>query len=216
MQKTKHRDYLRSGGSVKTKDKLLMAAEQRFLQKGYTATTVDEICSSAGATKGAFFHHFPSKEALALTVVEGHGKRRFDLLTDAPQLMTDDPVARAYAFIDHVIQSLMDIEEPSSLVASLTLEMAGVNGKFKAVCDEALSRLVAFVSTAFDAALTARRVTTGPTPKALAEQFVSTYHGALILARARGDRQVIQVTLGQFRDYLGRVLAEQVPTAQVA
>jgi AcrR family transcriptional regulator len=34
-------------------------------RNGYTATTVDEICTAAGLTKGAFFHHFPSKEALA-------------------------------------------------------------------------------------------------------------------------------------------------------
>ena len=205
-----------SGVPVKTKDKLLRAAEQRFLQKGYTATTVDEICSSAGATKGAFFHHFPSKEALALTVVEGHGQRRYELLTAAPELQNDDPEARVYAFIDHVIASMMDAEEPASLVAALTLELAGVNPKFKAVCDEAFTRLTSFVSGLIDDALVNRGVTTGPTPKSLADTFVATYHGALVLSRARGDRQVVRVTLGQFRDYLSRVLSNPTPAAAVA
>lgn len=204
------------GVSVKTKDKLLLAAEQRFLQKGYTATTVDEICSSAGATKGAFFHHFPSKEALALTVVESHGLRRYELLTQAPGLQSEDPVERLYAFIDHVVDAMMESDEPACLVAALTLEMAGVNAKFKAVCDEAFGRLTGFVSTLADEALTARRATSGPTPKALADTFMATYQGALILARARGDRQVIRGTLNLFRDYLGRVLAQPTPAAQVA
>ena len=201
---------------VKTKDKLLMAAEQRFLQKGYTATTVDEICSSAGATKGAFFHHFPSKEALALTVVEGHGQRRYELLTATPTLQNDDPVARVYAFVDHVIASMMDAEEPACLTAALTLEMAGVNEKFKAVCDASFTRLSDFVAGLFDEALESRGVSAGPAPKALADTFIATYQGALVLSRARSDRQVIRVTLGQFRDYLSRVLARPTPAAQVA
>ncbi len=205
-----------SGVPVKTKDKLLLAAEQRFLQKGYTATTVDEICSSAGATKGAFFHHFPSKEALALTVVEAHGQRRYELLTATPELQNDDPEARMYAFVDHVIACLMDAEEPACLTAGLTLELAGVNPKFKSICDETFTRLIEFVSDLFDAALANRGVSAGPTPRALAESFVATYQGALVLSRARADRQVIRVTLGQFRNYLSRVLASPTPAAAVA
>ncbi len=200
---------------MKTKDKLLLAAEQRFLQKGYTATTVDEICSSAGATKGAFFHHFPSKEALALTVVEAHGRRRFEMLTESI-VQSDDPVSRVYGFIDHVVRSMMEAEESSCLVAALTLEMAGVNPKFRAVCAEAFHRLTSHVCSLMDEALTAQRVTRGPTPKALAEQFVATYQGALVLARAQDDRQVVKVSIEQFRDYLGRVLAHPAPAAQVA
>ncbi|MEL7370023.1 MAG: TetR/AcrR family transcriptional regulator [Myxococcota bacterium] len=201
---------------MKTKDKLLLAAEQRFLQKGYTATTVDEICSSAGATKGAFFHHFPSKEALALTVAEGHGQRRFALLTDAPQLQTDDSVARVYAFIDHVTETMMSAEEPASLISALTLEMAGVNEKFKAVCSESFDRLVAYTSTIFNEAMVARRVTLGPSAQVLAEQFVATLQGSLVLARAKGDRAVIRASLQQFRDYVERLMAQPVPAVQVA
>ena len=201
---------------MKTKDKLLMAAEQRFLAKGYTATTVDEICSSAGATKGAFFHHFPSKEALALTVLEIHGQRRFELFTNAPVLQVEDPTERAFNLIDHVCTTLMEAEEPACLVAALTLEMAGVNPKFRAKCDEALGRMTEYFTQLFDEALIARRVTTGSTPNALAEQFLASYQGALILFRARGDRQAIRNVLGQFREHFGRVLATPTPAVQVA
>ena len=47
------------------RDKLIAAAHQEVRRQGYSATTVDQICAAAGVTKGAFFHHFESKEALA-------------------------------------------------------------------------------------------------------------------------------------------------------
>ena len=45
---------------------LLDAALSEILARGYSATTVDDLCRAAGVTKGAFFHHFDSKEALAV------------------------------------------------------------------------------------------------------------------------------------------------------
>ena len=48
------------------RDKLIDAAHATVRYKGFSATSVDEICVAAGVTKGAFFHHFASKEALAV------------------------------------------------------------------------------------------------------------------------------------------------------
>src|SRR5262249_4624065 len=47
-----------------TKQKLLDAAQELMLAKGYTATSVDEICEAARLTKGSFFHYFEGKEHL--------------------------------------------------------------------------------------------------------------------------------------------------------
>ena len=46
--------------------RLLDAAMTLLRTRGYAATTVDEICAAAGVTKGAFFHHFRSKEDLGV------------------------------------------------------------------------------------------------------------------------------------------------------
>ena len=58
-----------------TRDKLLDAAVSSTREKGYAATKVDELCAATGLTKGAFFHHFDSKEALALATIEHFGQR---------------------------------------------------------------------------------------------------------------------------------------------
>src|SRR6202142_4764215 len=52
-----------------SKTKLLDAALHVIRAKGYAATTVEDICSEAGVTKGSFFHHFKSKDELALAAV---------------------------------------------------------------------------------------------------------------------------------------------------
>ena len=39
-------------------------------KQGWAATSVDQLCRSVGVTKGAFFHHFPSKDALGVAAAE--------------------------------------------------------------------------------------------------------------------------------------------------
>ena len=52
------------------RDKLLDAACTAFGQKGYEATSVDELLATAGVSPSNFYYHFDSKEKLALEVLE--------------------------------------------------------------------------------------------------------------------------------------------------
>ena len=52
------------------RNRLLNGALRIIREKGYHATSVDELCAAAGVTKGAFFHHFKSKEDLAVAAAE--------------------------------------------------------------------------------------------------------------------------------------------------
>jgi len=55
--------------SEETRARLLQAALACFSQAGYDATGVAEICAHAGASKGAFYHHFPSKQAVFIELL---------------------------------------------------------------------------------------------------------------------------------------------------
>lgn len=53
-----------------TRNRILDAALQTFARSGYDAASVSEICRQAGVTKGGFYHHFSSKQALFLELLE--------------------------------------------------------------------------------------------------------------------------------------------------
>jgi len=52
--------------SEDTRQSILLAAISEFAKNGYTATSVSQICATARVSKGAFYHHFPSKQVLFL------------------------------------------------------------------------------------------------------------------------------------------------------
>jgi AcrR family transcriptional regulator len=56
-----------------TRQKLLDSARELFARGGYGGTSIDAICEHAGYSKGAFYPHFPSKEAIFLDILEQHG-----------------------------------------------------------------------------------------------------------------------------------------------
>lgn len=56
--------------SQETRGRILQAAEASFAERGYDITSVDSICLAAGVSKGAFYHHFPSKGAVFVALLD--------------------------------------------------------------------------------------------------------------------------------------------------
>lgn len=56
--------------SVETHTQILESALLLFAQNGYDATGVAEICKAANVSKGAFYHHFPSKQSVFLALLQ--------------------------------------------------------------------------------------------------------------------------------------------------
>ncbi|HEY8372127.1 MAG TPA: ScbR family autoregulator-binding transcription factor [Pseudonocardiaceae bacterium] len=96
-----------------TRDAILSAAAEEFDRSGYAATPLSAILRRSGVTKGAFYFHFPSKEALAATLVEMQAatwpelqkrwdqrsldplRRMIGLITDTARVLAGDTVVRA-------------------------------------------------------------------------------------------------------------------------
>lgn len=57
--------------SEETRVRITDSAIKLFSSRGYTAASVDDICTEAGISKGAFYHHFESKQALFLALLDG-------------------------------------------------------------------------------------------------------------------------------------------------
>ena len=190
----------RKRDAQKTREKLLRSAEHLFVRKGYSATTVDEICKRAGATKGAFFHHFKNKEDLGVACAEDHAARHMRMLNRATEWHPDQPVSRLFDYLDHVVEQSTSAEFPACLIGVLTLELSAVNDRFQQMCVEQLDAWTAIVERLLvDASTsTGRRTDTG----ALAQQFLTTFQGALLLSKAKRDPKVIGPSMAGYRNHV--------------
>ena len=104
----------RTAGKPDAKTKLLDAALRVIRTKGYNATTVDELCAAAGVTKGAFFHHFKTKDDLAVAAAEHWSQITGALFASAPYHDHADPLDRILAYVDFR-KALLQGETPASL-----------------------------------------------------------------------------------------------------
>ncbi|GJQ36714.1 MAG: TetR family transcriptional regulator [Anaerolineaceae bacterium] len=57
--------------SEETRSKIMASAINLFSSRGYNAASVDDICADAGISKGAFYHHFKTKQELFLALLDG-------------------------------------------------------------------------------------------------------------------------------------------------
>src|SRR6266550_591572 len=83
-----------------SKTRLLDATLRVVRSKGYTATRIEDVCAEAGLTKGSFFHHFRSKEDLALSAVAHWEDFTHAFFADAPYHGPTDPLDRLLAYVD--------------------------------------------------------------------------------------------------------------------
>jgi TetR/AcrR family transcriptional regulator, transcriptional repressor for nem operon len=86
-----------------SKTKLLDAALHVIRAKGYSATRIEDVCEEAGLTKGSFFHHFSSKEDLALAAADYWGYCTSAMFAAAAYhdlSKLPDPLDRLLAYID--------------------------------------------------------------------------------------------------------------------
>ena len=83
-----------------SKTKLLDATLKVVRAKGYSATRIEDVCAEAGLTKGSFFHHFKSKEDLALSAVAHWDATTAAFFATAPYHEAADPLSRIIAYIE--------------------------------------------------------------------------------------------------------------------
>src|SRR6202789_751447 len=103
-----------------SKTRLLNAALHVVRAKGYAASTVDDICAEAGVTKGSFFHHFKSKDDLALSATAHWDAMTEGFFAGASYHQPDDPLARLLGYIDFRSEILRgDLADYTCLLGTL-------------------------------------------------------------------------------------------------
>ena len=108
-----------------SRTRLLDATLKVVRAKGYAATRVEDVCAEAHVTKGSFFHHFKSKDDLALAAAAHWGEQASQYFAAAPYHGLADPLDRLLAYVDFRKAALTGEREsersvpPSRVVASV-------------------------------------------------------------------------------------------------
>jgi TetR/AcrR family transcriptional repressor of nem operon len=192
-----------SADKPSAKTKILDAALTVVRAKGYAATTVDDLCSAAGVTKGAFFHHFKSKDDLAVAAAEHWSKVTGELFEGAPYHRHADPLERVLGYLDFRRQLLMgDVAEFTCLVGTMVQETFESSPAIRAACEASISGHAAKIETDIAEAMRQRGVHAQWTAKSLALHTQAVLQGAFILAKAKDDAKVAAASIDHLRRYI--------------
>jgi len=186
-----------------SKTKLLDAALQVIRTKGYAATTVDDICHRAGLTKGSFFHHFKTKDDLALGATAHWQAMTEAFFASASYHQPDDPLDRLLGYVEFRGAILRgELPDYTCLLGTLVQETYATHPEIRAACDRTLSRHV----DALTPDIVAAKKRYAPKARWSAESvgyFIqSVLQGSFMFAKAQQSPEVVRENLQHLRRYL--------------
>jgi len=186
-----------------SKTKLLDAALHVIRAKGYTATRIEDICEAAGLTKGSFFHHFKSKEDLALAAAEYWSVMTGRLFEAAPYHAVADPLGRLLAYVDFRKALLRgELPEFTCLMGTMVQEVYDTHPRIREACNKSISDHAATLEADIAEAMRQYNIHAAWTAKSLALYTQAVIQGAFVLAKAKGGPAVAADSIDHLRRYL--------------
>ncbi|MFN4203799.1 MAG: TetR/AcrR family transcriptional regulator [Tabrizicola sp.] len=182
--------------------RLIAAARSLVRRKGFAATSVDDLCAAAGVTKGAFFHHFASKEALGVALIDDWTETTGAMFAAHPYNRLPDPLDRVFAYLA-LRREILDQPLPEfTCVAGTTVqETYESSPAIRAAAERSIRSGVDHVRSHLAEALASHPVP-GVTAESLARQFQVAVQGGIILAKAANDAAPAREALDHLERYL--------------
>lgn len=191
-----------------TKQKLLEISKQQMMSKGYNATTIDEICTIAEVTKGAFFYYFKTKEDLGINVLNHYWQGRQQQFAESDWIDAEQPLHKIQRFLEVVADVFTnDPDGATCLAGSFTQELVETHPQFRELVSGLFEEWAQQIKPALYAAKYAAPIPSAIDVEVLADYIVGVIEGALILAHARNDRTVIARHLTMLNDHLQYVFS---------
>ncbi len=187
-----------------TKRKLVDAGVLLMRTKGFNATTVDDICSEATVTKGAFFHYFKSKDEIAQAAIQRFGEGRLRAAEDAPFRKFADPLDRVYGRLDFVKEYYSNAANLTKgcLIGTFAQELSFTHPELRSACQERFARIARDFEEDLAAAKAAHAPQATFDPKKVAQLYLSICQGSFMLVKAAESNTILVENLDQFRGYL--------------
>jgi TetR/AcrR family transcriptional repressor of nem operon len=185
------------------RQKLLDAAVAVIRTKGYSATTIDQLCATAGVAKGSFFHHFKDKEALGVAAAEYWSDVTGALFAAAAYHQHADPLDRVLSYIDFRKAILTGgVPEFTCLVGTMVQEVYETSPAIRDACNASISGHAATLEPDIAEAIARYRVPVNITARSLALHTQAVLQGAYVLAKAKGNAAIAAESIDHLRRYV--------------
>jgi TetR/AcrR family transcriptional repressor of nem operon len=191
-----------------TRERILTAAERLVIDNGYAATSVDQVIAESGSSKGAFFHHFESKRALADALIDRYVASdiaHLEAALVAARSQTEDAVERAVGFVRYFEDMADEImhEQSGCLYASMLTER-GLTAT--SATDPIVKAVLAWREGYADLLRDALGGRSEVDVDALSDHVFVTFEGAFLLARSTGEPAQMRAQLRILRELLTALL----------
>ena len=201
-------------GDARTR--LLDAAIDVVRAKGFAATSVEDLCEAAAVTKGSYFHHFKTKEALGVAAAQHWAETTSVFFADAPYHKPEDPLDRVLAYVAFRRAIITgELAEFSCLVGTMAQEVHTTSPAIRDACGDSIFGHAATLEADIGAAMRERGISGGGwTAQSLARHTQTVIQGAFVLAKAGNDAALARESLDHLDRYI-RLLFNGPDTEEV-
>lgn len=183
--------------------RLLEAARDIIRAKGFAATTVDDLCRAADVTKGAFFHHFGSKDALGVAAAEFWAETTTGFFASASYHDPADPLERVLAYVAFRKAIIVgDLAEFTCLVGTMAQEVYASSPDIRDACARSIFGHTATLEADIETARRDRGITGDWTAESLARHTQAVIQGGFVLAKAGNDPALAREALDHLDRYI--------------
>ncbi len=181
---------------AETRQKLIGATVGLILKQGFTATTVDQVCGEAGLTKGSFFHHFESKEAIGKAALEWWGDFGTALYAEAWKDTTLDPLEQLHRMFD-IMSGFTERPDDvcTCVVGMLSQELAQSHPLLREECARQLDRWTENTAKMLAAAKARHKPRHDFDPTEVAWFLNSLWQGSMLVGKTRQTPEMIRRNL---------------------
>jgi TetR/AcrR family transcriptional repressor of nem operon len=194
------------------REALLDATITLVRKQGWSATSVDQVCRAAGVTKGAFFHHFASKEALGIAAAAHWSAVTGALFANADYHRHADPLDRIFGYLDFRATIAHGPLEAITCFAGTTVQEAFASSEaIRDACGDAIFDHAARLADDFSAAIEQHRPQLPVTADSLALYTQTVLQGGFVVSKAKGDRAPLIDALTHLKQHLTLLFRNHSP-----
>ena len=183
--------------------KLLNAAIKLVRKHGFAATSVDQLCVEAGVTKGAFFHHFPTKDALGAAAAEYWTETSSALFMEAGYNKHPDPLDRYFGYLDFREEiAAGSVEEFTCYAGTSLQECYASSDAIRIAAFDSIAGHSQRLAADLDEAIEKYGAPEDISGSSLGLYTQTVLQGAFIIAKGEGSAAPVHDAIGHLRRYV--------------